>query len=175
MLSACTSGVGTSSDPVARTTFRRQVLEFADGHRSWNSVIHCIMQRCVWKVLLPSVLRQTPYRRPSIDVLKSRWNVSRWSSLTCTVTVLPPFPGKKLKGYKESFVQYLCPVVMVLEELILMGVLMHGLVMASARNHSFWNPVTKHVINVSFLMVCIIRILCRSIQTGDICRLENQW
>jgi hypothetical protein len=53
-------------------------------------------------------------------------------------------PRKELEGYKGSFVRCLRPVVMALEEPTLLGV--RGLVVVSARSHSFWNPVTKHVI-----------------------------
>lgn len=156
MPSACTSEVGTYSNTVARTTFRHQLLEFAD--RFWNSVIHGIM-RCVWKVLLPSVFRRTPYKRPSIDVLKSRWNVSSLSSLTCTAA-LPPFPGKNSNGYKGPFVQCQCPVVRVL--------VMEGSIGGAWAGHGIGTlPFFLESRNQTRHFLWYVWNLCRSIETGD--------
>jgi hypothetical protein len=102
------SAVGTYSDPVARTTFRYCIrcLSLRAVMGSGMSVISCIMMRwCVWKVLFLGCYFDERYHGTSalvIDVLKSRWNVSRWPSLTCTATVLPRFQGKNSKVARGS-------------------------------------------------------------------------
>jgi hypothetical protein len=112
MPSACAPGVGTYSDPVVRTTFRHQVLEFADGHRFWNvcDILYYDAAVCIEDITSFDGRRTGAL---FIDVLKSCWNVSRRSSLTCTATTVP---RKELEGYKF---QCLCPVLMALEKLIL--------------------------------------------------------
>ena len=99
----CASGV-TYSDPVAipRTTFHHQVLKFSDGHGFWNVREMYYAALCTEGITSrrsADIATSTVF----IDALKSRWNVSRWLSPTCTATVLPPFPGKNSKAIRDLF------------------------------------------------------------------------